>query len=100
MVNDTTPNRDEIGRQGGSSATTGAMRRNEPVGQKVKEGWHEFKAKVRAKWSQLTDKDVDTYQNRSRNDFVGYVHGKVGGDRSAIERDVDSFSRDTRYRWE
>jgi uncharacterized protein YjbJ (UPF0337 family) len=99
MVNDTNLNRDEIARQGGSS-TTGTMRREEPVGQKMKEGWRDFKAKVRAKWSQLTDKDVDTYHGRSRNDFVGYVHGKVGGDRSLVERDVDTFARDARYRWD
>jgi hypothetical protein len=100
MVDDTTNlNRDEIGRQGASTSTTGTMRRNEPTGQKVKEGWHDFKAKVRQKWNQLTDKDIDTYQNRSRNDFVGYVHGKVGGDRAMVERDVDTFARDSSYRW-
>ncbi|GEM_PF-7088129 len=91
-------NREEIGRQG--AASTGSMHRNEPVGQKMKEGWREFKAKIRQKWSHLNDKDIDTYQNRSRNDFVGYVHGKVGGDRSLVERDVDTFARDTNYRWD
>ncbi len=96
---DNTWERDDIGRKGGSTSGS-ALHRNEPVGQKVKEGWQEFKAKVRAKWNHLTDKDLDTYQKRNRGDFVGYVHGKVGGDRAVVERDIDSFARDTKYRWE
>lgn len=95
---DTFENRDEIGRKGG--ATTGAtMHKEQPAGQKIKQGWNEFKAKIRGKWNQLTDRDVDTYQNRSRDDLVGYVHGSVGGDRDAIGRDIDSFARETNYRW-
>ena len=97
MVDNSNLDRDEIGRKGGA-ATGGTMQR-ESVGQNVKEGWNDFKAKVRQKWNQLSDKDIDTYQNRNRNDFVGYVHGKVGGDRTMIERDVDAYARDTNYRW-
>lgn len=91
-------NRDEIGRKGGSAGST-TMRREETAGQKVKEGWNDFKAKVKGKWNQLTDKDLDTYQSRNRNDFVGYVHNRVGGDRGMIERDVDNYARETNYRW-
>jgi hypothetical protein len=98
MVDNT--NREEIGQTGGmGTSATGSLNRGETAGQKVKQGWNEFKTKVRGKWNQLTDKDIDTYQNRNRNDFVGYVHGKVGGDRTMVERDIDTFARDTNYRW-
>lgn len=74
--------------------------RREPVGEQVREGWHDFKTNVRQKWNQLTDNDIDTYQSRERNDFVGYVHGKVGGEKSMIERDVDALARQSNYRWD
>ena len=97
MVDHDNLNRDEIGRKGG--AATGSTMTRQGTGQGVKEGWNDFKAKVRQKWNNLTDKDIDTYQSRNRNDFVGYVHGKVGGDRNLVERDIDTFARDTNYRW-
>lgn len=93
MVNENL-NRDDIGRTGGAATSATSK-----TGQNVKQGWNDFKAKVRQKWNNLTDKDIDTYQNRNRNDFVGYVHGKVGGDRTMVERDIDTFARDTNYRW-
>lgn len=93
-------NREDIGRTGGMARSSGTtMGRGETAGQKMKEGWNDFRTKVRQKWSQLTDRDIDTYQNRNRNDFVEYVHGKVGGDRTMVERDVDNIARDTNYRW-
>lgn len=97
MVDQDNLDREDIGRKGG--AATGSAIQREGVAQNVKEGWVDFKAKIRQKWSQLSDKDVDTYQGRNRNDFVGYVHGKVGGDRTMIERDIDAYARDTNYRW-
>ena len=88
---------DPIGHKGSTSGTT---MQNKPVGEKVREGWNDFKTNVRQKWNQLTDKDIDTYQNLNRNDFVGYVHGKVGGDRTAVERDVDDIARRSNYRFQ
>ena len=88
--------REEIGRKGGVG-TGATMHREGATG--VREGWQDFKAKVRQKWSTLTDKDLDAYQGRNRDDFVGYVHGRVGGDRTLVSRDIDTFARDTNYRW-
>lgn len=95
---DSRSDREEIGRKAGTSATGSTMER-ETAGQKMKEGWIDFRTKVRQKWNQLTDKDLDTYQSKGRNDFVGYVHNRVGGDRTTVERDIDTFARDTNYRW-
>lgn len=92
-------NRDEIGRKGGAGMSGSTVHRQDSTKENIKEGWHDFKAKVRQKWNQLTDDDIDNYRSRGRSDFVNNVHTKVGGDRTAIERDIDSISRDTNYRW-
>jgi len=89
MVDDTNSNLRDVGSSGAQPT----------AGQQMKQGWNEFKGKVRQKWNQLTDKDLDTNQNRNRNDFVGYVHGKVGGDRGLVERDIDNYARETNYRF-
>ena len=98
MVDDRNLERDTIGRKGGMASGSSVHR--ETAGQNVKQGWNDFKAKVRQKWNQLTDDDLDRYSSRNRNDLVGYVHGNVGGDRTLIERDIDTFARDTNYRWD
>jgi hypothetical protein len=90
--------REEIGRKGGVGGTTGTMQRD-TVGENVREGWQNLRSKIRGKWNQLTDKDLDTYQNRNRDDLVGFIGERVGGDRTAIGRDVDNFARETNYRW-
>ena len=93
-----TNEREEIGRKGSAMGGSATMER-ETAGEKVREGWNDFKTKIRQKWNQLSDSDIDTYQGRNRDDFVGYVHGKVGGDRTIVGRDIDTFARDTNYRW-
>lgn len=100
MVEDTNVNRDDIGRKGGATAGGSTMQRGGGVGQNVKEGWQDFRTKVRGKWNQLTDKDLDSYQNRNRNDLVGFIGERTGQDRSVIERDVDNLARETNYRWD
>ena len=91
--------KEEIGRKGGMGSTGTTMQRDQPVGQKVKQGWNEFKARITGKWSKLDSTELDSYSSRNRNDLVGYVHTNVGGDRGAIERDIDTYSRETNYRW-
>lgn len=90
--------REEIGRKGGAGVAGSTMQR-EGVGGKMSEGWQNFRAKVRGKWSQLTDKDLDTYQGRGRDDLVNFIGDRVGGDRTAIGRDIDNYARETNYRW-
>lgn len=89
--------KEPIGRKGGMTGTATAQR--ETTSTKVREGWNDFKGKIRQKWNQLTDKDIDAYQSKNRNEFVGYVHNRVGGDRTMIERDVDNLARETNYKW-
>lgn len=92
-------NRESVGRKGGMSGEGSTMQR-QGAGENVKQGWQQFREKVRGKWNDISDRDLDQYQNKNRNDLVGYLNQKTGQDRNSIERDVDTFARDTNYRWE
>lgn len=94
---DTQNERDLVARKGGASSSATMTR---GTGEKVREGWENFKAKLTGKWSKLDANELDTYQSRSRNDLVGYIGQRTGTDRSLVERDIDTFARDTNYRWE
>ena len=94
-------NKEPIDRKGGMASTTTTR---EPVKEKVREGaenvregWQNFKMKVREKWSDLKDNDVDRYQ-ANRSGLVGHIGETTGSDRSLIERDVDTLARETNYR--
>lgn len=69
-------------------------------GRNAKEGWAEFKARLSQKWNRIDEREIDTFQGRDRTSLVGFVHEKVGGDRSTVERDVDTLARDTSYRFD
>lgn len=91
--------REEVGRKGGVGGTAGTMERETP-GQKVKEGWSDFRARVRGKWNEITERDLDEYRRRRRDDLVNFIGDRVGGDRTAIGRDIDNFARESNYRWD
>lgn len=70
------------------------------LGDKVQDKWHDFRAAVREKWNDLTDRDIDQYKGRDRNEFVGYIGERTGSRREEIDRDIDSLSRNTGYRFD
>lgn len=81
------------------TGTTGSME-NRPVGEKIEQGWDKFRMKVRGKWNQLTDQDLDTYRGKRRDDLVGHISERTGEDRNNINRELDTYSRDTGYRFQ
>lgn len=93
---DMNQNRD-VGRKGGVAGGSSSMERE---GQGVREGWQNFRSRVRSKWNQLSDRDLDLYQTRGRNDLVGFIGERTGNDRNVIERDIDNIARETNYRWD
>lgn len=97
-------NKEPIDRKGGMASGSTSM--NEPVKEKVREGaqnvregWQDFKMKVKSKWSDIKDNDLDRYQT-NRKDLVGHIGERTRGDRSLIERDVDALARETNYRFD
>lgn len=70
------------------------------LGDKVRDNWQDFRAAVREKWNDITDRDLDEYKGRRRDDLVGYIGERTGSRREEVGRDIDSFSRDTGYRFD
>ncbi|MGQ0767033.1 MAG: CsbD family protein [Gemmatimonadota bacterium] len=55
--------------------------------------WKELKGRVREKWGQLTDDDLDRV-NGKREQLVGVIQQKYGHAKDAVERDVLNFEKD------
>lgn len=70
------------------------------AGQNIRQGWDQFRSRVRGKWNDISERDLDQYQGRRREDLVGYIGERTGGRREDIDRDVDTFARDTGYRFQ
>lgn len=70
------------------------------LGDRVEDNWDRFKGRVREKWNDLTDRDLDSYKGRRKDELVGHISERTGEQREAIGRDVDSLSRDTGYRFD
>jgi len=69
------------------------------LGDKVKDNWDRFRMRVKGKWSDLTDRDLDQYKGRRRDDLVGHISTRTGNRREEIDRDIDSLARDTGYKF-
>lgn len=80
----------------GSSGRVGDQR---DVGDKIEDAWDRFRMRVREKWNDLTDDDLEEHRGKTREDLVGYMEGRTGQRRTEIERDIDGFARDTGYRF-
>lgn len=70
------------------------------VGDKMEEGWDRFRSRVRSKWGDLTDRDLDQYRGRRREDLSGFIGERTGARREEVDRDLDVFARDTGYRFQ
>lgn len=50
--------------------------------------WNELKGKVRQKWGDLTDDDLDVIKGE-REELIGRIQQRYGQTREQVERDVD-----------
>ena len=66
------------------------MNRDELVGD-----WNQMKGKIREKWGDLTDDDMDRIAGK-RDQLIGRIQEKFGKTRDAVEREVDDFERNWR----
>ena len=69
------------------------------TGGRAEGDWRRFKGRLREKWGGLTAEDLDRAQGR-RDQLVGRIQERTGLERNAIERDVDTISRDVGYRFQ
>lgn len=56
----------------------------------VKGNWKQFTGKVREKWGDLTDDEVDQIAGR-RDQLIGKIQEKYGYERDRAEREVDEM---------
>lgn len=54
--------------------------------------WKQFKGKVKAKWGDLTDDDLDTIDGR-RQELVGKIQKAYGIGQEEAEHQVQEFER-------
>lgn len=67
--------------------------------EKMKGNWNQFKGKLREKWGNLTDDELDRMQGQ-REQLAGHLQKKSGERREQIDQHVDRSARDTGYRFE
>lgn len=61
----------------------------------LKGQWTQLKGRIREKWGQLTDDDLDQIQGRAEQ-LVGRIQERYGMARDEAKREVDTWLRDTR----
>ncbi|GAA5481259.1 CsbD family protein [Haloferula sargassicola] len=59
----------------------------------VKGNWNVAKGRLKQKWGQLTDDDLD-YAEGAEEELVGRIQKRTGESREAVERAIDDASRD------
>lgn len=69
-----------------------------PTKDKISGNWLQFKGKVREKWGDLTDDDLDRVKGQ-RDQLLGVIEKRSGEVRGNVEREVDRIARDTNYRF-
>lgn len=75
------------------------MEKHSSTSDKIKGNWNQFKGKLREKWGNITDDELDRVRGQ-REQLVGYLQEKSGQEKDAINRDVDNYARTTGYKFE
>jgi uncharacterized protein YjbJ (UPF0337 family) len=60
----------------------------------IEGNWHKFKGKVKEKWGDFTDDEIDR-MNGKREYLVGKLQEKYGYDKDRAEREADEWGRMT-----
>lgn len=65
---------------------------------KTRGNWNVFKGKLREKWGELTDDELDRAQGQ-REQLIGNIQRKVGQPRNDVESVVNEYADETGYRF-
>lgn len=57
---------------------------------RIEGNWKEIKGKIKAKWGDLTDDDLDVIQGR-RDQLIGALQKRYGWAKDQAEREADLF---------
>lgn len=56
----------------------------------IKGNWREYKGRVREKWGELTDDDIDRIAGK-RDQLLGILQNRYGKTREAAEEEIKEF---------
>ena len=57
---------------------------------RIEGGWKEFKGKVKEKWGDLTDDDLEQAAGK-RDQLIGKIQARYGYERDRAERELDEY---------
>ena len=66
------------------------------IGDRIEGSWREVKGKVKQKWGQLTDDDLDKIGGR-RDQLEGKIQERYGIAKDQVRRDVDDWYSSQRW---
>ncbi|MHB8584378.1 MAG: CsbD family protein [Thermoplasmatota archaeon] len=64
----------------------------------IEGNWKQFKGKVREKWGNLTDNDLERLKGK-RDQIAGEIQERSGLARREVEREIDRLANETQYRF-
>jgi uncharacterized protein YjbJ (UPF0337 family) len=70
-----------------------------PEGNMLEGGWKQFKGKVREKWGDITDNDLERLKGR-KDQLAGMIQQRVGHDSAQVRNELDRMAAEARYRFE
>jgi uncharacterized protein YjbJ (UPF0337 family) len=56
----------------------------------IKGSWREYKGRVKEKWGELTDDDLDRIAGK-RDQLLGVLQNRYGRTRDAVEQEIREF---------
>lgn len=57
---------------------------------KIKGNWNQYKGKIKEKWGQLTDNEIDQMEGK-RDQLIGRIQKAYGKTQEEAEREVNQF---------
>ena len=65
---------------------------------RISGNWKQFKGKVKEKWGQLTDDDLDVVEGK-REQLAGRIQERYGYNKDQAEKELKTWEDDNRYKW-
>ncbi len=59
----------------------------------IKGDWNILKGKLKQKWADLTDDDLD-YVDGKKDELIGRIQKRTGQERELIEKEFEDFDKD------
>lgn len=60
--------------------------------------WKQFKGKVKEKWGQLTDDDLDVVEGK-RDQLVGRIQERYGYGKDQAEKELKEWEDSNHFKW-